>query len=47
MSEALTEIGAVSSATTKILLRRIAAFGAARWHRGSPLTTSDRLLAPR
>jgi hypothetical protein len=30
MSEALTEIGAVPSATTKILLRRIGTFGAAR-----------------
>jgi hypothetical protein len=38
MSEALTQIGAVLSATTKILLRRIATFGAARWHRGSPVS---------
>jgi DNA-binding SARP family transcriptional activator len=30
MSEALAEVGAVPSATTKILLRRIATFGAAR-----------------
>ncbi len=30
MSEALTEVGAVPAETTKILLRRIATFGAAR-----------------